>query len=107
MRKSVEELKLSTWLARVAKLKWQWVTLFGEPMDIAVPRCWSGNPALVNAVWVDLQTGGQTTSSDSQGVAGYKRPQIVGFGTPYKSPMSSSGRQSAVLMMMMNSKQST
>ncbi|CAH2210840.1 jg1875 [Pararge aegeria aegeria] len=69
-------------------------------MDVGVPRCWSGNPALVNAVLVDPQPGGQTTLREPRGAAGYKRPRIVGLGTLFKRPMSSSGRQSVDLMMM-------
>ncbi|CAH2215914.1 jg18210 [Pararge aegeria aegeria] len=60
-------------------------------MDVGVPKCCSGNPAPVNAALVDLQPGGQTTSSELRGAAGYKRPRIVEFGTSYKGPMSSSG----------------
>ncbi|CAH2233760.1 jg3622 [Pararge aegeria aegeria] len=59
------------------------------------------NPAPVSAALVDPQPGGQTISNESRGAAGYKQPRIVEFGTPYKKPMSSSGRQSVDLMMMM------
>ncbi|CAH2268020.1 jg10209 [Pararge aegeria aegeria] len=76
-------------------------------MDVGVPWCWSGNPAPVNAALVDPQPGGRTTSSESRQAAGYKRPRIVEFETPYKRPMSSSGRQSVDLMMMMNNVYST
>ncbi|CAH2210588.1 jg324 [Pararge aegeria aegeria] len=69
-------------------------------MDVGIPRCWSGNPAPVNAAMVDPQPGGQTASSELRGAAVYKRLRIVAFGTPYKRIMSSSGRQSVVLMMM-------
>ncbi|CAH2218628.1 jg13600 [Pararge aegeria aegeria] len=37
----------------------------------------------------------------SLGAAGGKRPRTVDCGTPYKRPMSSSGRQLAEMMMMM------
>ncbi|CAH2253913.1 jg19099 [Pararge aegeria aegeria] len=42
---------------------------------------------------VDPQPGGQTTSNESRLAAGYKRPRNVECGTPYKIPISSSGRQ--------------
>ncbi|CAH2267585.1 jg11874 [Pararge aegeria aegeria] len=80
---------------RVAKLKWQWAGHI-EPIAVGVPRCWSGNPAPVNAALVDSQPGGQTTSNESRGAAGYERPRIVKFGTAYKRPMSSNGRQSVI-----------
>ncbi|CAH2266893.1 jg19897 [Pararge aegeria aegeria] len=38
----------------------------------------------------------------SRGAVGYKWPRIVEFGMPYKIPMSSSGRQSVDLMMMID-----
>ncbi|CAH2226475.1 jg22201 [Pararge aegeria aegeria] len=69
-------------------------------MDVGVPRCWKGNSAPVNAALVDPQPAGQATSSESRGDAGYKQPRIVDFGTPYKIPMSISGRQSVDLMLM-------
>ncbi|CAH2235757.1 jg7615 [Pararge aegeria aegeria] len=47
----------------------------------------TGKPTLV-----DPQRGGLTTSSASQVAAGRKRHKTVEFGTPYKRPMSSSGR---------------
>ncbi|CAH2218440.1 jg4419 [Pararge aegeria aegeria] len=50
------------------------------------------------------QPGGQTTSSESRGAAGYKRPRIVELGSPYKRPMSSSGRESVDLMIMLMNK---
>ncbi|CAH2245032.1 jg17429 [Pararge aegeria aegeria] len=49
---------------RVAKLKGQWAGhILGEPMNVGVPRCWSGNPATVNAAFVDPKPCGQTTSN--------------------------------------------
>ncbi|CAH2236948.1 jg23396 [Pararge aegeria aegeria] len=44
------------------------------------------------------------SSNESLGAAGNKRYRTVDFGTPYKSPMPSSGLQSGevMLMMMMN-----
>ncbi|CAH2240397.1 jg3805 [Pararge aegeria aegeria] len=74
---------------------------FGERMDVGVPRCWNGSPELVSAALVDPQRGGQTTLSASQ-VAGSKRHRTVEFGTPYKRPLSSSGRLSVDMMMMIN-----
>ncbi|CAH2236261.1 jg7025 [Pararge aegeria aegeria] len=41
------------------------------------------------------------TSSESLGAAGGKRPRTVYCGTPYKRPMSSSGRRLVDMMMMM------
>ncbi|CAH2233236.1 jg20124 [Pararge aegeria aegeria] len=67
--------------------------------------CWNGSPVLVSAALVDPQRGGQTTLSASQVAVGSKRLRIVELGTPYKRPMSSSGRLSVdVMMMMMNVK---
>ncbi|CAH2217938.1 jg5203 [Pararge aegeria aegeria] len=54
------------------------------------------------AALVDPQRGGQTTLSASQVAAGCKRHRTVEFGAPYKRPMSSSGRLSVDMMMMMN-----
>ncbi|CAH2248739.1 jg17525 [Pararge aegeria aegeria] len=74
---------------RVARLKWKWTknrwTLGFLGAGMATPQV---NEAL------SAQRGGQTESNDSQGVAGNKRPRTVEFLTPYKRPMSSSGRQS-------------
>ncbi|CAH2239679.1 jg12455 [Pararge aegeria aegeria] len=52
----------------------------------------------ISAALVGSQPGGQTTSNESRGATGYKRPRIVEFGTPYEIPMTSSGRQSVYLM---------
>ncbi|CAH2211273.1 jg2834 [Pararge aegeria aegeria] len=70
-------------------------------MDVGVPRCWNGSPVLVSAALVDPQRGGQTTLSASQVAVESKRLRIVELGTPYKRPMSSSGRLSVDVMMMM------
>ncbi|CAH2251644.1 jg2302 [Pararge aegeria aegeria] len=67
-------------------------------MDVGVPRCWNGSPVLVSAALVDPQRGGQTTLSASQVAVGSKRLRIVELGTPYKRPMSSSGRLSVDVM---------
>ncbi|CAH2240747.1 jg4230 [Pararge aegeria aegeria] len=67
-------------------------------MDVGVPRCWNGSPVLVSAALVDPQRGGQTTLSASQVAVGSKRLRIEELGTPYKRPMSSSGRLSVDLM---------
>ncbi|CAH2268539.1 jg2227 [Pararge aegeria aegeria] len=61
-------------------------------MDVGVPRCWNGSPVLVSAALVEPQRGGQTTLSASQVAVGSKR---------LKRPMSSSGRLSVDVMMMM------
>ncbi|CAH2234287.1 jg15015 [Pararge aegeria aegeria] len=47
------------------------------------------------------QRGGQMTSGDSLRGAGGKRPRTMDCGTPYKRPMSSSGRQLVEMMTMM------
>ncbi|CAH2269960.1 jg9703 [Pararge aegeria aegeria] len=73
-------------------------------MDAEVSRCWNGNPAPVNATLrlpVGRPPGGQTTSIESRGTTGNKRPRIVEFGTPYNRSMSSRRRQSVEKMMMM------
>ncbi|CAH2229070.1 jg19852 [Pararge aegeria aegeria] len=70
-------------------------------MDVGVAKCLSGNPAPVNAALVDPHPDGQTTTSESRGAAGYKRPSIVELETPYYRSMPSCGRQSVDLMMMM------
>ncbi|CAH2217859.1 jg11479 [Pararge aegeria aegeria] len=70
-------------------------------MDVGVPRCWNGSPELVSAALVGPQRGGQTTLSASHVAAGFKRLRTVELGTPYKRPMSTSGRLSVDVMMMM------
>ncbi|CAH2229238.1 jg6745 [Pararge aegeria aegeria] len=57
-------------------------------------------PVLVSAALVDPQRGGQTTLSASQVAVGSKRLRIVELGTPYKRPMSSSGRLSVYVMIV-------
>ncbi|CAH2232600.1 jg10161 [Pararge aegeria aegeria] len=87
---------------RVAKIKWQWAGhILRRRGDVGVPKCWNGSSALVNAVMVDPRRGGRTTLGASQVAAGFKRHQTVEFGTPYKRPMSSSGRLSVDMMMTM------
>ncbi|CAH2211702.1 jg4659 [Pararge aegeria aegeria] len=71
-------------------------------MGVGVPRCWNGSPELESAALVDPQRGGQTTLSASQVAAGSKRLKTVEFETPYKRPMSSSGRLPVDMMMMIN-----
>ncbi|CAH2240869.1 jg9606 [Pararge aegeria aegeria] len=61
----------------------------------------NGSPELVSAALVDPQRGGQTILNASQVAAGSKRHRTVEFGTPYKRPMSSSGRLWVDMMMMM------
>ncbi|CAH2231313.1 jg20621 [Pararge aegeria aegeria] len=51
--------------------------------------------------------GGRTTLGASQVAAGFKRHKTVELGTPYKRPMSSSGRLSVDMMMMMAAEQNT
>ncbi|CAH2234222.1 jg16671 [Pararge aegeria aegeria] len=72
----------------------------GERMDVWVPRCWNGGLALVSAV--DPRQGGQTTSNASRGAAGHKRHKTVEFGTPFKRPISNSGRLAVDMMMTMS-----
>ncbi|CAH2232028.1 jg7485 [Pararge aegeria aegeria] len=67
-------------------------------MDVGLPRCWNGSPALISAALVDLQRGGQTKLSASQRAAGPKRHETM---EPYKRPLSSSGRLSVDMMMTM------
>ncbi|CAH2234140.1 jg23736 [Pararge aegeria aegeria] len=73
-------------------------------MDVGVPKCWNGDPELVNAASVGPQRGGLTTSNESLGAAGNKRPRTVDFGTPYKRPKSSGGLQSVEGMIMNTSR---
>ncbi|CAH2268874.1 jg21145 [Pararge aegeria aegeria] len=75
-------------------LRFQWAGHIAERMDVGVPRCWNGSPALVSAALVDPQRGRQTTSSASHGATGHKRHKTVEFRTPIKIPKSSSGRLS-------------
>ncbi|CAH2244892.1 jg21344 [Pararge aegeria aegeria] len=70
-------------------------------MDVVVPKCWNGSPELVSVTLVDPQRGGQTTLSASHVAAGSKRHRTVELGTPYIRPMSSSGRLSVDMTMMM------
>ncbi|CAH2243792.1 jg12706 [Pararge aegeria aegeria] len=70
-------------------------------MDVGVLRYWNGDLAPVNAALVGPQRGGQMPSGESLGAAGGKRPRTVYCGTPYKRPMSSSGRRLVDMMMMM------
>ncbi|CAH2265655.1 jg26181 [Pararge aegeria aegeria] len=69
-------------------------------MDVGVPRCWNGSPE-ASAALVGPQRGEQTTLSASQVAAGSKRLRTVELGTPYKRPMSRSGRLSVDVVMMM------
>ncbi|CAH2208231.1 jg27972 [Pararge aegeria aegeria] len=87
---------------RIDLLKWQWAGHIVRRRDGRwVPRCWNGSPALVIAALVDSRRGGRTTLGASQVAAGFKRHNTVEFGTPYKRPMSSRGRLSVDLKMMM------
>ncbi|CAH2240272.1 jg2284 [Pararge aegeria aegeria] len=70
-------------------------------MDVGVPRCQNSSHELVSAALVDPKRGGQTTLSASQVTAGSNRHRTLEFGTPYKRPLSSSGRLSVDRMMMM------
>ncbi|CAH2233687.1 jg19343 [Pararge aegeria aegeria] len=70
-------------------------------MDVGVPTFQGVGIAQVNAALVGPQRGGQTTSNESLGAAGNKRPRTVDFGTLYKRPMSSSGLHSPEVIMMM------
>ncbi|CAH2254748.1 jg15369 [Pararge aegeria aegeria] len=91
-------------------------------MDVGVPRCWNGGPELVSAVmssvhlvgarptrWTDditaLTSSGLMTLSASQVAARSNQHRTVEFETPYKRPMSSSGRLSVDMIMLINRKQ--
>ncbi|CAH2226326.1 jg18032 [Pararge aegeria aegeria] len=81
--------KLKWWGARCSENRW---TLGFQGVGV-VPR--NGKRSVG-----DPQPGRKTTSNESRGATGYKRPTIVEFGTPNKRRMSSVGRQSVHLMMM-------
>ncbi|CAH2254160.1 jg14368 [Pararge aegeria aegeria] len=83
---------------KLSRLNWRTQDL---ECAILTRSCWNGSPVLVSAALVDPQRGGQTTLSASQVAVGSKRLRIVELGTPYKRPMSSSGRLSVDVMMMM------
>ncbi|CAH2238046.1 jg21658 [Pararge aegeria aegeria] len=51
-----------------------------------------------------VQRGGQMKSNESLGAAGNERSRTVDFRTLYKGPMSSSGRQSVEVMLIMNAR---
>ncbi|CAH2264998.1 jg25128 [Pararge aegeria aegeria] len=59
-------------------------------MDVGVLTCWNGNP--------DPQRDGQMTSGESLGAA--RGHGLEARGTPYKRPLSSSGRQLVEIMTM-------
>ncbi|CAH2265720.1 jg4969 [Pararge aegeria aegeria] len=82
----------------VAKPKWQWAGHIVQRMDVGVPRCWNGSPALVNAARSTPDEVSDDISA-SQVAVGIKRHKTVEFGTPYKRPMSSCGRLSVDMMM--------
>ncbi|CAH2229729.1 jg4498 [Pararge aegeria aegeria] len=84
---------------RVAVLKWQWAGHIVRRRDGRWTRCWNGSHALVNAALIDSRRGGRTTLGASQVAAGSKRHKTVEFGTPYKRPMSSSGRLSVDMIL--------
>ncbi|CAH2260809.1 jg26209 [Pararge aegeria aegeria] len=127
MRSFVNEPEIPT-AQQVAKLKWQSAGHIARgPMDVEITRCWNGDLAhsgvhrifdqgMHKAVLlcmyevhatartgkrsVDRPRGGQTTSNESMEVTGNKQSGTVDFGSLYKIPMSSSGRQSVEVMMM-------
>ncbi|CAH2267253.1 jg14721 [Pararge aegeria aegeria] len=79
-------------------------TLGSQGAEMAAPHwCWNGSPAPVSAALVDAQIDEQSTLSASQVAAGSKRQKTLEFGTPYKRPMSSSGRISVDMIMVMMS----
>ncbi|CAH2268541.1 jg2229 [Pararge aegeria aegeria] len=53
----------------------------GNRQHCTETRCGNGKTAPVNIALVDLQRGGQTTSSESLGAAKNKRPRNVDFET--------------------------
>ncbi|CAH2268878.1 jg21149 [Pararge aegeria aegeria] len=86
---------------RVAKLKWQWAGHIVQSKDGRWgPKVLEWQPRTGKRS-DDPQRGGQTTLSASQVAAGSKRHRTVEFGTPYKRPMSGSGRLSVDEIMMM------
>ncbi|CAH2233311.1 jg6233 [Pararge aegeria aegeria] len=101
-RRSVRELRFTDIAQRVAKLKWQWA---GH-----IARSTNGRWGLKVLEWRPRtgtrsvgrpQRGGQMTSGESLGAAGGKWSRTVDSGTPYKRPLSSSGRPLVEMMMMM------
>ncbi|CAH2243097.1 jg14118 [Pararge aegeria aegeria] len=85
---------------RVAKLKWQWAGHIVRRKDGRWgPKVLEWQPRTGKR---SIGRGGHATLSASQLAAGSKRLRTVEFGTPYKRPMSSSGRLSVDVMMMMN-----
>ncbi|CAH2269950.1 jg24544 [Pararge aegeria aegeria] len=88
---------------RAAKLKWQWAGHIVRRKDGRWgPKVLEWQPQTgASAALVDPQRGGQTTLSASQVAAGSKRHRTVEFGTHYKRPISSSGRLSVDMMIMM------
>ncbi|CAH2207771.1 jg3037 [Pararge aegeria aegeria] len=80
---------------RVAKLKWQWAGHIVRRKDGRWgPKVLEWQPRTGKRSVGRPQRGGQTTLSASQVAAGSKRLRIMELGTPYKRPMSSSGRLS-------------
>ncbi|CAH2267525.1 jg22613 [Pararge aegeria aegeria] len=78
---------------RVAKLKWQWAGHIVRRKDARWgPKVQEWQPRTGKR-----SVGRQTTLSASL-AAGSKRHRTVEFGTPYKRPMSSSGRLSVDIM---------
>ncbi|CAH2245461.1 jg8714 [Pararge aegeria aegeria] len=101
-----EEIRIKTRVTDiaqgVAKLNWKWVGHIAQRTDGRLgSEEMDGDPAPVNAALVVPQRGGQTTSNESLGATGSKRPRAVNFGTPYRSAVSSSGLQSVEVLMMM------
>ncbi|CAH2234646.1 jg15241 [Pararge aegeria aegeria] len=80
---------------------WQWAGYIARRTDghwgpkVLECRHRTGNAALVGP-----QRRGRTASKESLGAAGNKRTGIVDFRALYKRPMSSSERQSVVVMMI-------
>ncbi|CAH2236078.1 jg3650 [Pararge aegeria aegeria] len=68
---------------RVAKLKWKWAGHVARRTDGRWGTKLEWRPPQVNAALVGPQRGGQTTSNESLGTAGNKRPRTVDLGTPY------------------------
>ncbi|CAH2232969.1 jg8286 [Pararge aegeria aegeria] len=84
---------------RVAKLKRQWAGHLAQRKDgLWSPKVleWCTGKRSVSRP----TTRWQSTSNQSLGAAGNKRPRTVDFGTLFKRPMSSSGLQLVEVMLM-------
>ncbi|CAH2242744.1 jg11902 [Pararge aegeria aegeria] len=92
------QTKVLLMMLRVAKLKWQWA---GHIARRTGPKVLVWRPRTGERSVVDPpQRGGQMTSSESQGAPRPMRHKTVIFGTPYRRPLSSSGRRLVDIILM-------